>query len=250
MGKKELERYSRQLHIPEWGEAQQKKLHTSRVTVVGAGGLGSPVLSYLTAAGVGHLHIVDNDSVSLSNLNRQVLYTEQDIGSDKAKRAAEKLSSLNSEVNISGKTAKLNAENAKTLLADSDVLVDCLDNYAARFIMNKFAVFHQVPLIHAGIHGFNGQLTTILPGTTPCLQCIFAGFQEESRGGSDQKPPTPALGAVVGIIGGLQALEAIKIITGIGELFTHRLLIFDGINGTFDEMEIKRDENCEICGRE
>ena len=248
MVKKEQDRYSRQLNIPEWSEAEQEKVQSARVTVVGAGGLGSPVLSYLAAAGVGTLHIIDHDSVALSNLNRQVLYSEQDIGSYKAEKAAQRLASLNPEIDIHTTTAELNAENVVTLLSDSDILVDCLDNYAGRFILNEFAVLHGAPLVHAGIHGFNGQLTTIFPGRTPCLQCLFAGFQDETKKGSSQRLPSPALGAVVGAIGSLQALEVLKIITGIGELFTHRLLIFDGIHGTFDEMDIKRDENCEICG--
>lgn len=240
------ERYTRQLKIPQWGEAAQHKLQSAHITVVGTGGLGSPVLYYLAAAGVGKLRLIDGDKVDISNLNRQILFAEGDIGAYKAQRAAEKIAALNSDIDIEYLADTLTAENIDTLIPDSDVIVDCLDNFSSRFMLNKYAVSRTIPLVHAGIHSFSGQLTTIIPGKTPCLECLFAGMTDPTLE-SGVRVPSPVLGAVVGVIGSLQALEAIKIAGQVGSTYTKRLLIYDGLSGNFNEIEVARDVNCPVC---
>ncbi|MFW6208119.1 MAG: HesA/MoeB/ThiF family protein [Spirochaetota bacterium] len=242
----EFERYTRQLAAEQWGEAEQGKLKLARVAVVGIGGLGSPVTLYLAAAGVGSLLLVDDDAVSLSNLNRQILFSEKDIGSNKAEQAARRISALNSELSVDFRTARVTDENCDELFSETDIIVDCLDNYTTRFAINRYAVRKRIPLVHAGIHGFNGQLTTILPGKTPCLECLFAGL-EDPADKAGERLRSPAIGAVVGTIGSLQALEVLKMITGIGALYTERLMVFEGLNGAFDEIPVKRDKNCPVC---
>lgn len=242
----EFERYARQLATEQWGAAEQRKLKAARVTVTGAGGLGSPVALYLAAAGVGTILLIDDDTVSLSNLNRQILFSEKDIGLNKAEQAARRLSALNSEITVDFRSSRVSAENCDQLFSETDIIVDCLDNYATRFTINRYAVWKRIPLVHAGIHGFNGQLTTILPGQTPCLECLFAGLTDPA-GNSGQPLLSPAIGAVVGAIGSLQALEVLKLITGIGALYTERLMVFEGLNGSIDEIPVKRDTNCPVC---
>ena len=241
-----VDRYDRQLHIAEWDVNSQNRLGKSRVTVVGAGGLGSPVLYYLATAGVGNLHLIDNDKVHISNLNRQILYTEQDIGRMKAKAAAQQLSELNSESNITYSTKELDAGNASELIPVSDLLIDCLDNFKTRFILNKYAVTQGIPLIHAGVHGFSGQLTTIIPKQTPCLECLFSGL-EDPADENGRRLRTPVLGAVVGVMGSLQAVEAIKVITGIGVPYAGRIAVYEGLQGTLSEMQVERNRHCPVC---
>jgi molybdopterin-synthase adenylyltransferase len=243
----EFERYARQLAAEQWGEAEQRKLKAAHVSIVGTGGLGSPVSLYLAAAGVGTIFLIDDDTVSVSNLNRQILFSESDIGLNKTEQAARRLAALNSGISIDFRMSRVNAENCEQLFPATDVIVDCLDNYAARFAINRYAVQQHIPLVHAGIHGFNGQLTTVLPGKTPCLECLFAGLADAADD-SGERLRSPAVGAVVGAIGSLQALEVLKIITGIGELYTERLMIFEGLSGAFDEIPVKRNQNCPVCG--
>lgn len=240
------ERYTRQLKITQWGEAVQHKLESAHITVVGTGGLGSPVLYYLAAAGVGKLRLIDGDKVDISNLNRQILFAEGDIGAYKAQRAAEKIGALNSNIEIEYITDTLTAENIDRLIPQSDVIVDCLDNFSSRFVLNKQAVSLAIPLVHAGIHSFSGQLTTIIPGKTPCLECLFAGMKDPALE-SGARIPSPVLGAVVGVMGSLQALEAIKIAGNLGAAYTQRLLIYDGLSGSFKEIEVARNMNCTVC---
>ena len=240
------ERYTRQLKITQWGEAVQHKLESTHITVVGTGGLGSPVLYYLAAAGVGKLRLIDGDKVDISNLNRQILFTEGDIGAYKAQRAAEKIGALNSNIELEYIADTLTAENIETLIPATDVVVDCLDNFSTRFVLNKYAVSRTIPLVHAGIHSFSGQLTTIIPGKTPCLECLFAGIKDPTLE-SGARVPSPVLGAVVGVMGSLQALEAIKIAGNVGSTYAQRLLIYDGLSGSFNEIEVARDMNCTVC---
>ncbi len=243
-----MDRYDRQLQIPAWDTECQTRLSEARVTVVGAGGLGSPVLYYLAAAGVGNLHLIDNDKVHKSNLNRQILYIEQDVGKLKAEVAAKRLSELNTENNISFSSAELNATNAAELIPASDLLIDCLDNFRTRFILNEHVVTRGIPLIHAGVHGFKGQLTTIIPHQTPCLECLFSGLVDpvDERG---DKLRTPVLGAAVGVMGSLQAVEAIKVITDIGVPYAGTLALYDGLQGTLSNIQVERTPHCRVCAK-
>jgi len=242
-----LERYRRQMQIPGWNGKIQKKLDCAHVTVAGAGGLGSPVLLYLAAAGIGELHLIDGDRVSLANLNRQILYQEGDVGSSKALTAARRLSEFNSELHIDCTDDFLSGENIERIITPTNVIVDCLDTYAGRFLLNRYAVEHGIPLVHGGIHGFSGQMTTIIPGETPCLECLYAGMQDEKDDAGHTRQ-TPVAGAVAGVIGSLQALEVVKLISGLGDLCTSRLLIYDGAGAHMDEIRINRDKNCAVCG--
>jgi len=241
------ERYTRQLNMRDWDSRAQKKLECSHVTVAGAGGLGSPVLLYLAAAGIGEIRIIDNDTVQLSNLNRQILYKEGDIGSYKTRSASGSLSELNSDIHIESSTGTITEETIEEIISPTHVIVDCLDNYRTRFLLNRYCVAHGIPLVHGGIEGFYGQISTVLPGITPCLECMYAGL-EDPKDENGHLRPKPVIGAAVGVIGSLQALEVIKLITGLGELITNRLLIFDGMEGRFDEIAIERDKTCSICG--
>jgi len=237
----EIERYDRQLKIKGWDVEGQKKLKGACVAVVGVGGLGSPTAIYLAAAGVGELILIDNDIVELNNLNRQILHWNQDIGVFKVKSAEKKLQKLNPNVKVKAIREELTEDNVTSLIKGAHVVVDALDNFKTRYILNEACVRLNIPLVHAGVYGFTGQLTTILPRKGPCLRCIFP------------KPPVemekfPIVGVTPGIIGSMEALEVIKLITGIGTPLVGRLLIFDGEDFTIEVVKIERDENCPICG--
>ena len=242
---RDKERYRRQLLIDGWGDEAQGKVAQSSVTVVGAGGLGSAALLYLAAAGVGRIRIIDSDELALSNLNRQVLYGDRYIDGKKAEHAAARLSELNPDIEVEALPTRLTAENIEQHLPAEGLLVDCLDNFETRFLLNRHAVKHGLPLVHAGVEGMYGQLTCVFPGETPCLECLFSS----SKGSLHAALPReiPVLGAAVGTMGCLQALEALKIITGLGTTLRNRLLVFDGLHARFDEVEIKRDPRCAVC---
>jgi len=238
----ELERYDRQLIIKGWGIERQKRLKKSRVAIFGVGGLGSPTAIYLAVAGVGELILVDNDAVELNNLNRQILHWDQDIGRSKVKSAKEKLRKINPHIKIRTIKEKITEDNVIDVIRGVHVVIDALDNFKTRYIVNEACVKLNIPFVHAGVYGFTGQLTTIVPGRGPCLKCIFP------------KPPMelekfPIVGVTPGIIGSMEALEAIKLITGIGIPLIGRLFIFDGEDFTVEVVKVKRDEKCPICGR-
>lgn len=239
--KDERERYSRQMIIPGFGEGGQLKLKNSHVVIAGLGGLGSPAALYLVAAGVGHLTILDAQRVELSNLNRQVLHWHADIDRSKAESAVGKLSALNPDAKIDSMVKKLTSKNTKKLLKDADVVLDGMDNYPARYLINEACVRRRIPFVHGAIEGFIGQLSTIFPGRGPCLKCIIP--KEPPK-----KPVFPVLGATPGVIGCLEAMEAIKLITGIGEPLVGRMVIFNGKDMKFDEMVVKRNPKCAVCG--
>lgn len=238
----ELERYDRQIIIPDFGENGQLKLKNSHVALVGLGGLGSSISVYLVAAGVGHLTIIDSEKVELSNLNRQVLHWDKDIEKSKSKSAIEKLNELNPNVKIDCKIEKVTSENVGELLEDMDVVVDGLDNFPTRYLVNEACVNKQIPFVHGAVEGLVGQLSTIIPGEGPCLRCIFPEAPPE-------KPVFPVLGATPGAIGCLEAIEVIKIITGVGTPLVGRLLTFNGEELQFDEIQVKRNPDCPICGK-
>lgn len=232
------EKYIRQIML--FGEEGQEKLKNAKIFVAGAGGLGSPVSTYLAVAGIGKIIIADFDSVDLSNLNRQFLHHEKDIGREKIKSAEEKLLSLNPEIKVETIREKITDENAGSLVPPCDLIIDALDNFDTRHVLNRLAVERNIPLIHGAVSGYRGQATTIIPGKTPCLCCIFPS--------SFKKEVFPVLGTTPGVIGSIQANEAIKYLTGQGKLLENRLLLWDGLSCSFSELHVNKAENCPVCG--
>jgi molybdopterin/thiamine biosynthesis adenylyltransferase len=238
MEKSACEKYIRQIML--FGEEGQEKLRTATVFVAGTGGLGSPISTYLAVAGVGKIIIADFDIVDPSNLNRQFLHHERDIGREKVKSAEEKLLSLNPEIKVETIKEKITEENAGSIVPPCDLIIDALDNFDTRHVLNRLAVERKIPLIHGAVSGYRGQVTTIIPGKTPCLFCIFPG--------SFKKEVFPVLGTTPGLIGAIQANEAIKCLTGQGKLLENRLLLWDGFSCSFSELNVNKTEKCPVCG--
>jgi molybdopterin/thiamine biosynthesis adenylyltransferase/rhodanese-related sulfurtransferase len=241
------QRYSRHLLIPEVGEEGQMKLLDSRVLLIGAGGLGSPAALYLAAAGVGKLGIVDDDRVDESNLQRQIAHSTETLGDWKAESAKRTIEALNPDVEVIPYLERLTSENVERILADGwDVIVDGADNFPTRYLVNDAAVWHDIPLVHGSIYRFEGQVTVFKPHEGPCYRCLFP------------TPPPPelapscaeggVLGVLPGIVGSLQASEALKLCLGIGESLAGRLLLFDALETEFSEVTLRRDPNCPVCG--
>jgi len=237
----ELARYDRQIMIKGFGEEGQEKLKRAKVIIAGGGGLGSPSAIYLAAAGVGMIRIVDHDRVELSNLNRQVLHWHKDIGRSKVTSATEKLKKLNPEVEVEAIEETITEDNVSQLMAGFDVVVDAMDNLPTRYLLNKAALEKDIPFFHGAVYGFEGRAMTIIPGKTACLECVYHGAT--TPGGK-----FPVIGVAPAIIGCIQATEVIKYIVGIGALLTNRLLIYDGLNLKFTELQVKKDPDCEHCG--
>jgi len=236
----ERERYQRQLVLPAWGERAQQALKQSSVFIAGAGGLGSPVALYLAAAGVGEIRICDSGRVELSNLNRQILHTEESIGVDKIRSAAERLEALNSSIRIVPLRKMITRQNIATLVGKARLMIDCLDNFQTRYILNQYAVANGAPLIHAGVNGTCGQIAFIHPPQTACLACLIP-----------QAPPretVPILGATAGVLGCLEAMEALKYLSGCGELLLGRLLFCECETMSFQEVRFDKDPECPVCG--
>ncbi|MFA4825462.1 MAG: HesA/MoeB/ThiF family protein [Methanoregula sp.] len=234
---RELERYKRQMIL--FGEEGQERLKKAHIFIAGAGGLGSPVSIYLAVAGVGTITIVDMDVVDQSNLNRQILHFGRDIGRKKTASAEEKLRELNPDITVNAIDAKIEESNAAKLIGNADGIVDAMDNYPTRYLLNDVAIAKAIPLFHGGIRGFYGQATTIIPGTTPCLKCIFPK--------APPKEVFPVVGVTPGIIGTIQANEVIKYLTGSGKLLTNRLFIWDGMEAHAEELCVERNPACEAC---
>ncbi|MGQ4833548.1 MAG: HesA/MoeB/ThiF family protein [Candidatus Asgardarchaeia archaeon] len=237
----ELERYSRQIMI--LGEDGQLKLKKSTVAIVGVGGLGSPIALYLTAAGIGHIILVDSQYPELSNLNRQILHWEPDLKKKpKVESAKEKLQKLNSTVKVTTYNVKLDENNISQILGDADVIVDALDNYETRYLINKYCVDTKKPLVHAAVEGMFGQITTIIPGETPCLKCIIPTAPTSVE-------PFPILGTTAGLLGLLEANEVIKLIVGTGDLLKGKLLLVDLERNDFVTVPVQRNLNCPVCSK-
>ena len=236
----ELTRYSRQIMIPNWNIKGQLELKNAKVTIVGVGGLGCPVALYLTAAGIGRITLIDKEKIELSNLNRQILHWSMDIGKFKTFSAIEKLSKLNPLIKFESYEEEIEKENIRELIKDSNVVVDCLDNWKTRFILNEACVTERIPLVHAGVHSWYGQITTIMPGKGPCLRCILPKTPKEEE-------KFPVLGVTAGVLGLLEALEAIKIIVGLGKPLVGRILFFDGETSSFQQALIQRRKECPVC---
>ncbi len=235
---RELERYQRQMLL--FGGEGQERLKKAHIFVAGAGGLGSPISLYLAVAGVGTITIVDMDVVDQSNLNRQILHFDRDIGRKKTISAEEKLQGLNPDITINAIDVKIDESNAAKLIGNADGIVDAMDNYPTRYLLNTAAIAKEIPLFHGGIRGFYGQATTIIPGKTPCLKCIFPK--------APPKEVFPVVGVTPGIIGTIQANEVIKYLLGSGELLTGRLFIWDGMQAHAEELCVERNPACEACG--
>jgi len=239
LSRDELERYDRQIMIKGLGEEGQEKLKRAKVFIAGAGGLGSPVSIYLTAVGVGTIRVVDHQRVELSNLNRQVLHWDEDIGKKKIDSALEKLGRLNQSVKIEATEETITEANVSQLVAGFDLIVDAMDNLPARYILNKAALERNIPFFHGAVYGFEGRAMTIIPGQTACLRCLYRGVVPREK--------FPVIGVTPAVIGCIQATEVIKYIVGIGELLTNRLLTFDGLHMRFTEFKVKKDPSCEHC---
>ncbi|HVA87632.1 MAG TPA: molybdopterin-synthase adenylyltransferase MoeB [Candidatus Saccharimonadales bacterium] len=239
------QRYSRHLLIPEVGLEGQARLLQSRVLLIGAGGLGAPAALYLAAAGVGTIGIIDFDTVDLSNLQRQVIHTTDRIGQKKVDSARAAINALNPDVNVIGYEEMLDASNVERVIAGYDVILDGTDTFETRYILNDAAVVANIPVIHASVFRFEGQLTVFRPFDGPCYRCLYP------------TPPPPelapgcsvagVLGVVPGIMGMLQTNEALKLLLGIGDSLAGRLLLFDALDGTFQELRLRRDPNCPVC---
>ena len=236
----ERERYDRQIMIRGIGEEGQEKLKQAKVVVAGSGGLGSPASIYLAAAGVGTIRMIDHDRVELSNLNRQILHWDKDIGRNKVDSAAEKLSQLNRSVKIEAVEETIDEVNISRLVAGFDLIVDAMDNLPTRYLLNKAAIDNQIPFIHGAVYGLEGRVMTIIPGKTACLRCVYRGLIPEEK--------FPVIGVTPAVIGCIQATEVIKYVAGIGKLLTNRLLVYDGLNMRFTELTVSRDPDCEHCG--
>jgi molybdopterin-synthase adenylyltransferase len=241
--KEERQRYSRQMMIPEIGEEGQRKIRDAKVFVAGVGGLGSISSYYLTAAGIGNLTIVDRDKVEQSNLNRQIIHWTEDIGEWKTRSGARKLGSLNPECTIKAIQTEITADNIQELIGDCSIIVDAMDNMKTRRVLNAASVKNRIPYVYGGVHQLDGMATVFVPGNTPCLECVFPFSESESK-----TTPPGILGPVPGVIACIQSIETIKLILGMNELLTGRLLCFCGYDMTFRELKINRNPECPVCG--
>lgn len=233
-------RYHRQMLISGWGEEGQQKLKSSCVFVAGAGGLGSPLAMYLAAAGVGRIRLCDCDSPELSNLNRQLLHNDSRIGINKAESGKMTLRELNPSIEIEALSTRIDADTVDELVGEADIIVDCMDNFPTRYVLNECAMRKGIPFVHGSIWGLEGKLTFIKSPETPCLKCIFPCAP----------PPEvfPVLGATPGVIGCLEAMETLKYLTGVGENLKGKLLVWCGDEMEFLVYPVAKNPNCPSCG--
>jgi molybdopterin/thiamine biosynthesis adenylyltransferase/rhodanese-related sulfurtransferase len=241
-------RYSRHLLIPEVGEAGQLKLLDAKVLLIGAGGLGSPAALYLAAAGVGTLGIVDTDTVDASNLQRQILHNTDRLGRLKTESARETIEALNPDVHVVEHRLRLAAENVLDIIEDYDLIVDGADNFPTRYVLNDASVILGKPVVHGSIFRFEGQTTVFAPGQGPCYRCLFPEPPPAEMAPSCAE--AGVLGVLPGIVGSLQAVEALKLILGIGEPLIGRLLLYDALETSFRELRLRRDPACPACGEQ
>lgn len=241
----ELLRYSRQIMLPEFDVAGQEKLKASTALVVGLGGLGSPVSMYLAAAGVGHLILVDNDEVDLTNLQRQIVHTSMSVGEPKVYSAQRMLADLNPHCKITAEYTKFKPNMGDRLVASADVIVDCSDNFAVRFLLNKLSVQYQVPLVSGAAIRMDGQLSVYDPmnESSPCYNCLFDNEGEEDVSCTNNGVLSP----LVGLVGSIQAIETIKQLTGIGSTLVGKLLMVDVLNMRFREVTVNKNPDCLTC---
>jgi molybdopterin/thiamine biosynthesis adenylyltransferase len=244
----QIERYSRHIILEQVGGAGQEKLLASKVLIIGAGGLGSPAGLYLAASGVGIIGIVDADQVELTNLQRQIIHHTSDIGIEKVKSAENKIRAINPDVKVKTYHQWVKADNIRQIVREYDFVIDGTDNFATKFLVNDACYFEKKPFSHAGILKFCGQLITVLPGETACYRCIFNA--PPPAGAVPSCSQAGVLGVLAGVIGSLQATEAIKYILGIGRLLTDTLLTYDALEMKFRAVKVSRNPNCPLCGEE
>jgi len=237
-----LTRYARQILIPGWTVATQEKLMAAKVFVAGAGGLGCPVALNLAMAGVGTIRICDGDKVELSNLNRQCLHPEKSMNTNKADSAKATLSAINSELRVEPIDDRITGDNVDDLVGDSQVIVDCVDNFPARIALNRCSIRKGIPMVHGAIWGMEGQVAFFHPPETPCFECMFSKAPPQGE--------VPVLGAAPGTIGSLQALETIKYLTDTGRLLKGRMVVMDGSAMEFQELKLEKDPQCPACGKQ
>lgn len=242
----QIERYSRQIILPNVGGKGQEKLLSAKVLVIGAGGLGSPCALYLAAAGIGKIGIVDSDEVELNNLQRQILHSTKDVGRSKTESAKDRLNTINPDVEVVPYKIRFVSENILNIIKDYDIIIDGSDNFPTRYLVNDACVLSKKPLSHGGIFRYDGQAITIIPGESACYRCLFP------------TPPPPGLvpscqeagilGVVAGVIGTIQANEVLKYILGIGDLLAGKLLVFNALDSSFRQVKVPKDPKCPICG--
>ena len=242
----QIERYSRHIILKEVGLEGQIKISQAKVLVIGAGGLGSPVLLYLAAAGVGTIGIADNDVLDLSNLQRQVIHSTPDLNRPKVESARDRINALNPDVQVEAFNGLITADNIRETIKKYDFVIDGTDNFASKFLINDACVLEGKPFSHGGILRFHGQIITVIPHKSACYRCVFV------------EPPPPdsvptcsqagILGVIAGVMGTLQANECLKYILNQGDLLTDRLLIFDALNTSFDKVKLKKNPKCPVCG--
>ena len=242
----QIRRYSRHILLPEVGGSGQERLLGARVALVGAGGLGSPAGLYLAAAGVGTLGVIDDDRVELSNLQRQVAHTTRRVGESKAASARAAFEALNPDCRVVPHAERLTAANARELLGGYDLVLDGSDNFPTRYLVNDACVLLAKPLVSGAVYRFEGQVTTILPGTGPCYRCLFETPPPAGTVPSCQE--AGVLGAVTGVVGTLQAVEALKLLLGIGDPLRGRLLLFNALEMSFTTVKVPRNPACPVCG--
>jgi len=242
----QIERYSRQIILPNVGGKGQEKLLAAKVLIIGAGGLGSPAALYLASAGIGTIGIVDSDKVEFNNLQRQIIHSIKDVGRPKVESAQDRINAINEDVKVTTYNLRVTSENILDIIKDYDIIVDGSDNFPTRYLVNDACVLSKKPLSHGGIFRFDGQAITIIPGESACYRCLFA------------LPPPPGLvpscqeagilGAVAGVIGTIQANEVLKYILGLGNLLTGKLLVFNALDSSFRQVKVPKDPKCPVCG--
>ena len=237
---RESQRYTRQMMMAGWGDAAQQRLKDATVFIAGAGGLGSPVSIYLAVAGIGNIRICDFDAPDLSNLNRQILHDDSRIGINKAVSAKQTLERLNPDIRVEAFDEKIDESSIERLVGDAVIILDCMDNFPTRYLLNTLAMSRSIPLVHGCVWGMEGRLTFIHAPETPCLQCLFPDAPPQET--------FPVVGATPGVIGSLQALEAVKYLTSVGDTLKNRLLVWEGMGNDYRLLKIRKIPDCPACG--
>jgi len=246
LSEQQIERYSRHIILDQIGGKGQERLLASKVLIVGAGGLGAPAALYLAAAGVGTLGLIDDDKVDLTNLQRQVIHHTPDVGTPKVVSAKTKITAINPDVHVNTYQLRATAGNVGAIVREYDFVIDGTDNFASKFLVNDACFFERKAFSHAGILRFHGQLITVLPGESVCYRCIF--HEPPPKWAVPSCSQAGVLGVLAGVIGSLQATEAIKYLLGIGDLLTNTLLTCDALTMTFRAVKLNRNPNCSLCG--